>query len=198
MSIILIMKLTLRQQEFFEGLKSAYGEDYLPSFETLAQKFGFKHKNSILQYFKKFENSGLIIKNERRYKISPSEFGAKMFTGKVRAGFASAIEDDFEGRISLDKKFQINSPSTFIFTVSGDSMVELGIFEGDSVIVKKCPEANSGDIVLAILDGAFTLKTLIKENGKTFLRAANKKYKDMYPESSLSIFGVVTAVIREV
>lgn len=192
------MELTTKQQEFFEGLKSEYGEDYLPSFEILAQKFGFKHKNSVLQYFKKLEDAGLIIKNERRYKISSSEFGAKMFTSKVRAGFASAIEDDFEGRISLDKKFQINSPSTFVFTVSGDSMVDLGIFEGDNVIVKKCQEARSGDIVLAILDGAFTLKTLIKENGKTFLRAANKKYKDMYPETSLSIFGVVTGVVREV
>ena len=192
------MNLTTKQQDFFEGLKSTYGEDYLPSFETLAQKFGFKHKNSILQYFKKFESAGLIVKRERRYKIAQSEFGAKVFTGKIRAGFASAIEDDFEGRIYLDKKFHINSPSTFIFTVSGDSMVDLGIFEGDNVIVRKCSNANSGDIVLAILDGAFTLKTLIKENGKTFLRPANKKYPDMHPETSLSIFGVVTGVIREV
>lgn len=192
------MKLTAKQQEFFEWLKATYSKDYLPSFEMLARSFGFKHKNSVLQYFKKFEHAGLILKEERRYKITPSEFGAKVFTSKIRAGFASAIEDDFEERISLDKKFQINSPSTFIFTVSGDSMTELGIFEGDSVIVKKCPEANSGDIVLAILDGAFTLKTLIKENGKTFLRPANKKYKDMYPETSLSIFGVVTGVFREV
>ena len=192
------MKLTSKQQEFFENLKSVYGKDYLPSFEILAQNFGFKHKNSILQYFKKLEQAELILKEGRRYKITPSEFGARIFTGKVRAGFASAIEDDFEERISLDKKFQINSPSTFIFTVSGDSMVDLGIFEGDSVIVRKCSEANSGDIVLAILDGAFTLKTLIKEHGKTFLRAVNKKYKDMYPETSLSIFGVVTGVIREV
>ena len=85
-----------------------------------------------------------------------------------------------------------------MFKVSGDSMIDLGIFEGDMVIVKRCSSASDGDVVLACVDGDYTLKTFRKKSGKVFLEAANKKYPIIIPERELTIFGIVTGMVREV
>lgn len=190
--------LTRKQKDFFEKLKSEYGKDILPSFDAIAQKFGFKHKNSVWQYFKKFKEEELIFEENKRFRINKNLFGAIKMMSPVRAGFATTGEDLAEKRVSLDEEFQIDKPSTFLFNVSGDSMVELGIFEGDTVIVKKCTEAKSGDIVLAFIDGGYTLKTLRKKNGECWLEPANPNYPILKPKEALEIFGIVTGVVRKV
>lgn len=190
--------LTDKQKIFFEKLKKTYGKDILPSFEIIAQTFGFKHKNSVWQYFNKFKEEGLILEENKRYRINRNLFGAVKMMSPVRAGFASSGEDYVEKRVSLDEEFQIDNPSTFLFTVSGDSMIELGIFEGDTVVVNKCSEANSGDVVLAFIDGGFTLKTLRKKGIESWLEPANPNYPILKPKESLEIFGVVRGVIRKI
>ena len=190
--------LTDKQKDFFEKLKQAYGKDILPSFEIIAEKFGFKHKNSVWQYFKKFKEENLITEEDKRFRINKDLFGAVQMMSHVRAGFASAGEDYDEKRVSLDEEFNIDSPTTFLFTVVGDSMIDLGIFEGDKVVVNKQSEARSGDIVLAYIDGGFTLKTLRKRNGEVWLEAANPKYPDFKPKETLEVFGVVRGIIRKV
>ncbi len=190
--------LTEKQKDFFEKLKQTYGKDILPSFEIIARRFGFKHKNSIWQYFNKFKEENLITEENQRYRINKNLFGAKKMMSPVRAGFASSGEDYVEKRVSLDEEFNIDNPSTFLFTVSGDSMVDLGIFEGDTVIVKKCTEARSGDIVLAYIDGGYTLKTLRKRGKESWLEPANKNYPILKPKETLEIFGVVKGIVRKV
>jgi SOS regulatory protein LexA len=125
-------------------------------------------------------------------------FGAILFDCPVKAGFPSPAEDSIEKRVSLDSMFQINSPSTFMFTVSGDSMIDLSICDGDMVVVKRCSSASDGDVVLACVDGEYTLKTLRKKSGRVFLEPANDKYPIIIPERELTVFGIVTGVIREV
>lgn len=190
--------LTKKQQEFFDKLKDAYGKETLPSFEVLAERFGFKHKNSVWQYFNKFREENLIFEENNRFHINRSLFGAKLMLSHVRAGFASAGEDYVEKRVSLDEQFKIDNPSTFLFTVVGDSMIDLGIFEGDTVIVQKTCESRSGDIVLAFIDDGYTLKTYRNKNGKVWLEPANKNYPNLYPKEKLEIFGVVKGVVRKV
>ena len=189
---------TEKQKEFLEKLKTTYGKDYLPSFEEIAKKFGFKHKNSVWQYFKKLKQENLIIQENNRFRLSKHLFGAVLLLSHVRAGFASAGEDYEDKRVSLDEQFNIDNPSTFLFTVVGDSMVDVGIFEGDTVVVHKCSDAKSGDIVLAFIDGGYTLKTLRKKDGEIWLEPANPKYPILKPKESLEIFGVVKGVIRKV
>ena len=190
--------LTKKQQEFFDKLKDAYGKETLPSFEVLAERFGFKHKNSVWQYFNKFREENLIFEENNRFHINRSLFGATLMLSHVRAGFASAGEDYVEKRVSLDEQFKIDNPSTFLFTVVGDSMIDLGIFEGDTVIVQKTCECRSGDIVLAFIDDGYTLKTYRNKNGKVWLEPANKNYPNLYPKEKLEIFGVVKGVVRKV
>lgn len=189
--------VTDKQKIFFEKLKDLYGKEALPSFEIIAKKFGFKHKNSVWQYFNKLKEENLIYENNNRFYINKDLFGAVLFSSVVKAGFASVADDYVEKRVSLDESFDINNPSTFLFTVSGDSMMDLGIFEGDKVIVQKTNTAKNGDIVIAFIDGGYTLKTYRNKNGKVWLEPANSNYPNLYPKEQLVIFGIAQGIVRK-
>ncbi len=189
--------LTEKQKTFFEKLKESYGKEVLPSFEILSKEFGFKHKNSIWQYFNKLKEENLIEERNGRFFINKDLFGAVLFSSVVKAGFASVADDYVEKRVSLDESFEINNPSTFLFTVSGDSMTDLGIYEGDKVIVKKSDTAKNGDIVIAFIDGGYTLKTYRNKNNKVWLEPANPNYPNLYPKEQLIIFGIAQGIVRK-
>lgn len=189
--------LTEKQKIFFEKLKDLYGKEMLPSFEIIAKDFGFKHKNSVWQYFNKLKEENLIHEQNNRFYINKDLFGAVLFSSVVKAGFASVADDYVEKRVSLDDVFEINSPSTFLFTVSGDSMIDLGIFDGDKVVIKKTDVAKNGDVVIAFIDGGYTLKTYRSKQGKVWLEPANSKYPNLYPKEQLIIFGVAQGVVRQ-
>ena len=188
--------LSEKQKSFFENLKKTYGKEPLPSFEHIATDFGFKPKNSVWQYFNKLKEQDLIREKNGKFFINPEYFGAIMFTSSVRAGFATVAEDSVERRISLDESFDLDNPSVFVFNVSGDSMVNAGIFDGDKVIVKKTPTAKDGDIVLAYIDNGYTLKTYRQKNGKVWLQPENPDYPIIEPREVLTIFGVATGIAR--
>ncbi len=129
--------------------------------------------------------------------MKKDNLGAFLLLSPIKAGFASIMDDKIEKRISLDKLFDINLPSTFVFKVSGDSMVDIGIFEDDYVIIKKTLSAKIGDIVLGIVDSEFTLKTLKKDKKGFYLEPQNKNYPIIRPEVSLEIFGVALGIARK-
>lgn len=188
---------TEKQKTFFENLKKLYGKEPLPSYEQIAKDFGFKHKNSVWQYFKKLKDEELILEKNGKFIINPSCFGAIMFTTAVRAGFAAVGEEYIDKRVSLDEDFELDNPSTFMFKVSGDSMVNAGIFDGDTVIIRKTASANDGDIVLAFIDNGFTLKRFRKKGTKVWLQPENPDYPDIIPEETLTIFGVASGIARK-
>lgn len=189
--------LSTKQKNFFENLKKLYKKEPLPSFEKIAQDFGFKHKNSVWQYFNKLKEHELVKEKNGKFFINPECFGAVLFTSSVRAGFATVAEDSIEKRVSLDENFDLDNPSVFMFTVSGDSMVNAGIFDGDKVIVKKAAYARDKDIVLAYIDGGYTLKTYRQKNGKIWLQPENPNYPIIEPQESLTIFGIATGIARQ-
>lgn len=188
--------LTNKQKDFLEKLKERYGNQPLPSFEIIAKDFGYKHKNSVWQYFNVLKEANLILEENNKFSIHPQQFGAVLYESPVKAGFPSPAQDYVEKRVSLDNEFALNNPSTFMFNVSGDSMIDLGIFEGDQVIVKKCTSARDGEVVLACVDGEYTLKTYRQKGRDIFLEPANQDYPIIRPENELTIFGVVTGVVR--
>ncbi len=133
------------------------------------------------------------IKNIKRLKK-----GAPLFLTHIRAGFQNLIEDTIEKRISLDREFEIQSPSTFVFTVSGDSMIDIGIYEGDFAIVKKTNDIKDKDVVIANVDGAYTIK-IYRQNGNSIrLEAANSSYETIKPKYKLEVFGKVIGIARKV
>ena len=117
--------------------------------------------------------------------------------GPIAAGFAAPVEEQAEEQVSLTD-FLVRDPSrTFLLRVKGDSMKDVGILEGDLVVVERGTEPKVGEIVVGILDGEFTLKRLVKEKGKYFLRAENPDYPDMYAMEELQVAGVVRSVVRK-
>jgi len=96
--------------------------------------------------------------------------------GEIQAGFPSPAEEELRDLISLDEYLITRPESSFLLKVSGDSMAGAGIMPGDLVIVEKGREPQSGDIILAQVDGEWTMKYFSKRGGRILLEAANEKY----------------------
>jgi DNA polymerase V len=118
---------------------------------------------------------------------------------RMPAGFPSPADDFLEKRLDLNEYLVKNPPATFLVRVSGQSMKDLGIFDGDILVVDKSLEAVSGSVVVAIVHGEFTVKTLRLRDGKAFLVPANGEFRDMEitPEMDCEVWGVVNSVIRK-
>jgi len=122
---------------------------------------------------------------------------AQKFRGMVEAGFPSAAEEELLDTMTLEEFLIENKEATFMLKVKGDSMIDAGIMEGDMVLVERGKQPKSGNIVIARIDGEYTMKYYRKRNGKIFLEAANKKFKPLFPEQELSVEAIVIAVIRK-
>lgn len=117
--------------------------------------------------------------------------------GVVAAGFPSPAEEELVDALSLDEFLIRNRPATFMLKVSGDSMQEAGIMPGDLVVVDRSLTPKNGNIVIAEVDGDWTMKYLKKSGPDVWLVAANHKYKPVKPKKELRVAGVVTAVVRK-
>lgn len=121
------------------------------------------------------------------------------FSDRVAAGFPSPADDYIDGRLSLDEHLIQHKDSTFFVRAKGNSMTGAGIFDGDLLVVDKSLNANDGDIVVAILDGGFTVKYLSQQGNAVVLKPANAKFKDIeFKEGQeLQIWGVVTSSVKK-
>lgn len=119
--------------------------------------------------------------------------------GSVRAGFPSPAEDLGVQSIDLTQELITHPQATFLLRARGASMVEAGIFDNDILVVDRALQPRHRHIVVAVLDGEFTVKTLVRRGAGVRLQAANPAYPDIVPASgqSLEIWGVVTAAIRQ-
>jgi len=119
---------------------------------------------------------------------------------RISAGFPSPADDYIENNLSLSELLIKNHLSTFLMKTSGDSMIDVGINDGDILVVDRSIEAKNRDIVIAILEGNLTVKRLLfKTNGLVVLKSENIAYKDIQiPElADLEIWGVVTSAIHQ-
>jgi len=119
---------------------------------------------------------------------------------RISAGFPSPADDYIENNLSLSELLIKNHLSTFLMKTSGDSMIDVGINDGDILVVDRSIEAKNRDIVIAILEGNLTVKRLLfKTNDLVVLKSENRAYKDIQiPElADLEIWGVVTSVIHQ-
>ena len=122
-----------------------------------------------------------------------------LFSNKVHAGFPSPAMDYMEERIDLNKEFIKHPLATFIVECTGDSMINAFIPPNAKLIVDRSLSPRSGDIVLAVINGEFTVKFLKKNDYNCFLVPANNKYKEIkvLPEMNMEVWGVVTSIITD-
>lgn len=169
----------------------------LPTYDELVNIFAVNSKGSLHKYIQKFIEDGYIGKSAGGKLVPTSKLYGLRVLGTVQAGFPTAAEEDMSDTMSIDE-FLINNPqSTYMLKVNGDSMINAGIMEGDLVIVDRSKTPKSGDIVIAEVDGDWTMKYLIKRANSLLLRAANAAYPDIHPRQEMKIGGVVTSVIRK-
>lgn len=122
-----------------------------------------------------------------------------LYLSPVTAGFPSPADDFLEKRLDLNDYLIKNPPATYLVRASGDSMQGVGIHDGDILVVDKSAEVSDGKVVIAVIYGEFTVKTLKRRNGKAFLVPANAEYPvvELTPEMDCEVWGVVTSVIRK-
>jgi len=121
------------------------------------------------------------------------------FSSRVQAGFPSPADDHLEDSLDLNKYLIHHEESTFFVRAQGDSMLGAGIYPGDILVVDKSLDAKNGKIVIAVVDGEFTVKRLKRCQNKITLKSENPNYKDIdiKKENELTIWGVVTSVIHK-
>ncbi len=169
----------------------------LPTYDELAEMFGVRSKGSIHKYIQKFVDEGLVGRSDTGRLIPTSRLYELRVLGSIQAGFPTPTEEEQMETVSLDEYLIKNPTASYLVEVSGDSMMDAGILEGDMVIVDRKKSPVSGDIVVAQIGNEWTLKYFMKRGSTVFLRAANKRYSDIYPDEEMTIGGVVTSVIRK-
>jgi DNA polymerase V len=127
-----------------------------------------------------------------------TELECPLFLAPVEAGFPSPAEDYVEGQLDLNKHLIKHPAATFFVRAAGDSMINAGIFPGDILIVDRSIEPADKKVVIAVINGALTVKRFRKMDGKAFLVPENEKYKaiEITDETGGEIWGVVTNVIH--
>ena len=121
------------------------------------------------------------------------KFKIPLLTDSVSAGFPSPADDYTEENIDLNEHLISNPFSTFFLRVKGDSMINAGIKDKDLIIVDKSLIAKPGNIIIAMIDGEFTIKRLSMKNNELYLKAENHNYPDFRFKNhiDIQIWGVV-------
>ncbi len=200
--------ITDKQQavlEFIEQYQMEFGKS--PTLREMREHFGVSSDNSILKHLKALEEKGYLNKDDTPRGIgllqkvkdrleSASNIVRIPLLGTIPAGGPVLSEehvlDYFEVGNTLLKKPQ----GSFALRVTGLSMINAGILEGDFVIANQAMTPKDGDIVVALVDGRNTVKRYRSHNGQVWLQAENPDYPDIEPTEFLEVQGVVTSVIR--
>jgi|TARA_B110000285_G_scaffold38408_1_gene41673 DNA polymerase V len=133
-------------------------------------------------------------------KIDRPSYSIPYVISKVSAGFPSPADDYLEKILSIDKLLIKNQASTFLIRVGGDSMINIGIYEGDILIIDRSLDAKNKDIVIASIFDELTVKRLIFDiQGNPQLKAENPLYSniEIKNKEDLIIWGVVTSAIHQ-
>ena len=188
-----------KDAEYLAKLQDYYADwKSIPSYASLCEVFGIASKSWVKAILDRLCDAGFVERTPDGMWIPTSQFFARPFAdSSVQAGMPMSVTAT-QGKYFVIDELLIETPSlTTIIPVKGDSMIDAGIHDGDLAVVEKRLSANVGDIVVAIVDNEFTLKTLDKEGGKFILCPANPAYPVIRPNETLEIFGVLVGLIRK-
>jgi DNA polymerase V len=129
---------------------------------------------------------------------APPALQLRLFNHRISAGFPSPATDYAEEGLDLNEYLVRRKSSTFLFTVKGDSMIEASIEDSDKVVVDRSLRPHHNDIVVAVVDGEYTIKRLFKQRGRVELRPENPNYPAIAfnDGAELQVWGVVVGVVR--
>lgn len=191
-------RLMANDSDYLSQLQDYYAtQGVLPSYSTIMTLLGLRSKSPVAALVARLKLRGYLEATaDKRLKPGPLFFERTVFES-VQAGMPTPASDEQREALTIDT-FLIERPSqTVLVRVKGDSMIDAGIHSGDTVVVEKNVAANVGDLVIAIVDNEFTLKTLDREGSQFILRPANPAFPVIRPKGQLEIFGVVVGQFRK-
>jgi len=130
--------------------------------------------------------------------VGSSDIELPFFSSRVPAGFPSPAQDHLEQKLSLDELLKIDAPQTFLARSDGESMIGVGIFDGDIMVVSKALPPRPNDIVIAEINGDTFVKRLTRDGEQIVLKSENPRFAPRFimEGDELRIWGVVTDSIR--
>ena len=206
-----IQSLTKKQKTVYNFIKSWYTKKgYPPTIREIASHIGVKSTNAVHNYLKILYRKGFLTREDmksRTWRPVESEESrntvAVPVLGRIAAGLPILADENRMGTIQMDPSLVENAGESFALQVSGDSMIEAGIHDGDYVFVNPISEIESGDIVAAIIGDEATVKYFFKEKNAIRLQPANKNMAPIYlkldrnNQIETAIVGKITGVYRK-
>lgn len=168
----------------------------LPSYSEMMKLFGYRSKGGVARFVEKMINEGVIGRDKGKLYALSLKPEIKIL-GTIRAGFPGIGEEVFNHSLSLDEWMIKDPDASYMLEVEGDSMMNAGIHKGDYVVVEMTKDFKAGMIVIAEIDGEWTMKYLRIKNNKQYLEAANEKYPNLYPQEELILHAKVVGVVRK-
>lgn len=199
-------KITPKQQEILDYIKNEIlNRGFPPAVREICEAVNLKSTSSVHSHLEALEKNGYIRRDAtkpRAIEIIDDNFNLVRrevvnvpIVGTVAAGHPVLAVENIEGYFPIPAEFMPNEQS-FMLKVKGESMVNVGIFDGDQVLVKKQSTASDGDIVVALVDDGATVKTFYKEKGYYRLQPENDTMDPIIIHGDLQILGKVFGIFR--
>ena len=198
--------ITPRQKAVLQYIADMIGgQGFPPTIQEIGKHFGITSTNGVFDHLKTLERKGYIERSARARSIRLTQkaiAGLRLdagpvlpLVGRVAAGVPLLALENVEEYIPVSSK--LAGRDAFCLRVTGDSMIDAGILEGDIIVVDRTVSPRTGDIVVALIDGEATVKFFHPKSETVELRPANSQMKSMiYPAAQISIQGVVVSLQR--
>ena len=198
-------KITPKQQEILDYIKSQILErGFPPAVRDICEAVHLKSTSSVHSHLETLEKNGYIKRDptkpraieilDESFNFNRREMVNVPLIGRVAAGEPLLAQQNIENYFPIPMEFMPNN-QTFMLTVCGESMINAGILDGDSILVKQQPDAENGDIVVALVGDSATVKTFYKEDGHFRLQPENDTMDPIIVDEC-SIIGKVFGVFR--
>ena len=198
-------RITQKQSEILEYIKSQIlNKGYPPSVRDICSAVNLKSTSSVHAHLESLEKNGYIRRDPTKprtieiiddnFNLTRREMVNVPVLGQVAAGEPILAGDNITGYFPIPSEFMPNE-ETFILTVKGDSMINIGIYNGDQIVVEKCNTAENGEIIVALIDDSATVKRFYKENGHIRLQPEND-FMDPIIVDDCMILGKVIGLMR--
>ena len=189
--------------EYIEAYQLEHGKS--PTLRELREHLGVSSDNSVLKHLAALEKKGYIQKDDTprgigllesvRRRLESVTFQLPIL-GFIPAGGPVSAQEYTDGYITVPTSLVTNPSGCFALKVTGQSMIDAGIYEGDLLIADSNKAPKVGDVVIALVDNENTVKRLVSREGRYYLKAENSSYSDIEPIESLQIQGVVVSLHR--
>ena len=188
-----------RDSEYLGKLQDYYADfRILPSYATIGELLGMASKSAVSALVKRLTLAGFVeMTPDKRLAPTKRFFERELADFNVPAGLPAAANDAMSESLSIDEYLVPRPSNTIMIKVRGDSMMDAGIYDGDIAIIEKRHAAGIGDIVVAIVDGEYTLKELARDKQGYLLLPHNAAFSPIRPREGLEIFGIMVGLIRK-